>query len=307
MGMDPQIRLRHLRTFIAIARQGGVSRAAEALNVTQPAVTRTLRELEAALGAELVERDGRGVRLTARGQVFLRHAEIGLAAIRQGADAVARGAVTSLAPLRVGALPTVSARLMPGAVDRFRAIAEGQSLMILTGDNRFLLDSLRRSDLDLVVGRLAAPEQMAGLSFEYLYSEQVRFAVRRGHPLITVQPFEIAALAAYPVLLPPRGAIIRPFVERLFLAAGIAELPVAIETVSDSFGRSFLRQSDAVWVISEGVVANDLEEGTLVALPVDTTDTRGAVGLTLRAGAARSEGLERFGRALREATAELGL
>ena len=128
MGMDPQIRLRHLRTFIAIARQGGVGRAAEALNVTQPAVTRTLRELELALRADLVERDGRGVRLTARGQVFLRHAEIGLAAIRQGADAVAPGAVTSLPPLRVGALPTVSARLMPGATGRATARAGSGSV-----------------------------------------------------------------------------------------------------------------------------------------------------------------------------------
>ena len=58
--------------------------------------------------------------------------------------------------------------------------------------------------------------------------------------------------------MPTRGSIIRPFAERFLIAHGIAELPVEIETVSDSFGRAFVRQTDAIWIISEGVVAADI-------------------------------------------------
>ena len=73
--------------------------------------------------------------------------------------------------------------------------------------------------------------------------------------------------------MPTRGSIIRPYVERLFITHGVAAIPTEIETVSDSFGRAFVRQSDAVWIISAGVVVNDIEEGALVALPVDTNET----------------------------------
>ena len=89
MNSPSRLRLRHLEVFVETARLGSVSRAAEWLNLTQPAVSRTLRELEATCGAPLVERFGRGVRLTAGGEVFLRHAIAGLDAMRGGVAAVA--------------------------------------------------------------------------------------------------------------------------------------------------------------------------------------------------------------------------
>lgn len=305
--MEADIRLRHLRTLREVARQGAVGRAAEVLRLSQPAVSRTLRELEASLGTPLVARDGRGIRLTAAGETFLRHAEAGLTAIRQGIESVGPKAAGEPPLLAVGALPTVSARLMPLAIARFRAATGRQPISVITGDNRLLLGQLRQGRLDLVVGRLAAPEQMAGLSFEYLYSEHVRFVVRAGHPLLQRARFVARDIRDFLVLIPVRDAIIRPYVERLLIANGVADLPERIETISDSFGRALLRRSDAIWIISEGVVANDLAEGTLAALPIDTDDTRGAVGLTLRAGEARADALDALGRAIRDATGELGL
>ena len=72
-------------------------------------------------------------------------------------------------------------------------------------------------------------------------------------------------------------------VEQLLIANGVGNLPTQVETVSHAFGRAFVRASDAVWIISQGVVSNDLAEGLLVALPVDTSETKGPVGLTLKA------------------------
>lgn len=301
------MKFRHLRTLVEVARQQSVGRAAEVLHVSQPAVTKTLRELEAAIGATLVEKDGRGIRITRFGDVFLQHAGASLAAIQRGIDSVAREQANSGPPLRIGALPTVSARIMPAAIEKFLALDTGNPVKIVTGENVVLLEQLRLGQLDLVVGRLAAPELMVGLNFAHLYTERVVFVVRRGHPLLKPRRFDFARIRDYTVLMPTQGSVIRPFVERFLIAHGIADIPVEIETVSDSFGRAMLRQSDAVWIISEGVVARDLADGELEPLPIDTSETRGAVGLTTRAEIADPPAVELLSRTIRETVGGLGL
>ncbi len=271
--------------------------------MTQPAVTKTIRELEEILGKKLFEKEGRSVRITRYGEVFLRHAGASVAAVQQGIDSLSR--VNMGAPIRVGALPTVSARVMPAVMRQFLEEGAGNPVRVVTGENLVLLDQLRTGALDLVIGRLAAPEQMAGLTFEYLYSEQVRFVVRAGHPLLSDAHVDFARIREFPVLMPTAGSIIRPFVDRHLLAHGMAELPQTIETVSDSFGRAFLADTDAVWVISEGVVARDVAEGRLRYLPVDTSETRGAVGLTTREGAAGSAGLDIIRQTVRAVAGEM--
>ena len=296
-----QIKFRHVRTFLEVARTGAIGKAASVLNVSQPAVTRTVRELEEALGAAVIEPAGRGIRLTAAGEEFRRHAGASLAALRQGVDAVRAAGAEAEQPLRVGALPTVSARVMPGAVRKFLADVPGGRLKIVTSENAVLLDQLSSGSLDLVVGRLASPERMVGFTFEHLYSEQVLFVVRAGHPLLARAPFDIAEMARFPLVMPTTTAIIRPYVERFLIAHGLPDPGARIESVSDSFGRVFVRDSDAVWAISEGVVIGDVAAGALAALPIDTSETRGAVGITLRADAERTSSMPALIRAIRAA------
>lgn len=305
--LGTRIRFRHLQTFLEVARQRSVGRAADVLHVTQPAVTKTIRELETALDVVLFEKEGRGIRISRYGEVFLRHAGASVAAIQQGIDSVGRAQASSGPPVRVGALPTVSARIMPNAVDLFLAENTGSPIKIVTGENLVMIEQLRVGRLDLVVGRLAAPEQMTGLSFQHLYSEQVVFVVRQGHPLLASRSFDFGRIRDYVVLMPTRGSIIRPFAERLLLRHGIAEMPREVETVSDAFGRALLQQSDAIWIISEGVVALDLKSGTLAALPIDTSETRGSVGLTTRADEVASPSVEILARTIRETVAQQDL
>lgn len=297
--VDSRIKFRHLQTFVEVARQKSVMKAAELLHVSQPAVTKTIRELEDVLGVSVFERDGRGIKITRYGEVFLKHAGAALTALRQGFDSVSQAVHGDAPPIRIGALPTVSTRIMPKAMQLFLAEGTGARIKIVTGENAVLLEQLRVGDLDLMVGRLAAPEKMAGFSFEHLYSEKVVFCVRAGHPLLS-QGSVFAGLDAYPVLMPTRASIIRPFVESFLIANGIAGLPNQIETVSDAFGRAFVRQSDAIWMISEGVVAADIAEGTLAALPVDTSGTQGPVGLTVRTDAIPSMPLSILMQTIRE-------
>lgn len=302
--IDARVKFRHLQTFVEVARQKSVMKAAALLHVSQPAVTKTIRELEEVLGVAVFERDGRGIKITRYGEVFLRHAGAALTALRQGLDSVSQERSGDGVPVRIGALPTVSTRIMPRAMSLFLKEDTGARIKIVTGENAVLLEQLRVGDLDLVVGRLAAPEKMTGFSFEHLYSEQVVFAVRAGHPLLSGTQSAFGHLGDYPVLMPTRASIIRPFVEHFLIANGIPGLPNQIETVSDAFGRAFVRTSDAIWIISAGVVASDIEDGTLAVLPIDTSETKGPVGLTMRADAVPSLPLAILMQTIREAAGE---
>lgn len=299
-----RVKYRHLHTFVEVARQKSVVKAADVLHISQPAVTKTIRELEEALGVALFERDGRGIRLTRPGEVFLRHAGASLTALRQGIDSVSQELLDNVPPVRVGALPTVSTRIMPRAMSLFLDEQTRSRIKIVTGENAVLLEQLRLGELDLVVGRLAAPEKMTGFSFEHLYSEQVLFVVRAGHPLLSGGSV-YEGLGRFPVLMPTRGSIIRPVVEQFLIANGVASLPTQVETVSDAFGRAFVRMSDAIWIISSGVVAGDIADGMLAALPIDTSETKGPVGLTLRTDVPPSLPLSILMQTIRQAAAEV--
>jgi LysR family pca operon transcriptional activator len=223
-----------------------------------------------------------------------------MTALMQGVESLTQDGTGAETAIRVGVLPTVAARIVPRAVQRFRQHSRAM-ISLESGANASMLSQLRVGDLDLVVGRLAQPDQLTGLSFAYLYSERVSFVVRAGHPLLGDSAFALERIRDYPVIYPIDGSIIRPYVERFLIANGVGTLPDRIETVSNAFGRVFVRETDAVWIISHGVVARETEEGSLVELPVDTSDTLGPVGLTTRAGEPPSPLVQMFMDAVRDA------
>lgn len=278
--IDPRIRLRHVACFLEVARLRSMAGAADALNISQPAATKTVQELESLLGGQLFDRSRRRLSLTGFGEVFYRYASTSMAALKQGIDA-ARG-TPETAMIRIGALPTASARVLPLAMQRFREANEGVSSRVITGPNGHLMSLLRTGDVDLIIGRMGEPGAMLGLSFEHLYSERIVLVVRPGHPLLTAN-FNLRLIENYQTLMPTPDSVIRPTVERMLLSHGVNQIRDEIETVSDAFGRAYVRQTDAVWIISAGVVADEVAQGHLALLPVDTSETLGPVGLTTRA------------------------
>ncbi|MDH3531839.1 MAG: pca operon transcription factor PcaQ [Gammaproteobacteria bacterium] len=278
-----RIRHRHLNCFLEVARSRKVSAAAYALNISQPAASKTLSELEDILNTKLFERGGKGgLKLTASGTVFLRYAGASIAALKEGLDGLAQARMYGEPVLMIGVLPGVAAHFMPSAVRQFRE-THATILRIITGPNSSMLNQLRLGELDLVVGRLARPNDMQGLSFTHLYSEQLVFVVRPGHPLVDFDPFDLSMLERMTLLMPTADGVMRPVVDRFLIAHGVGALPNSIEARSPDFCRQYVLDSDAVWMISRGVVAHDIHDGVLQALHVDTSDTQGPVGLTVRA------------------------
>ena len=217
------------------------------------------------------------------GEAFQYHAATGIVALQQAIDSVAQHRLQGDANIRVGALPTVAVRLMPQVVRELIAVRSDAAVHLITGPNRILLERLKSRELDVVLGRLADPDQMVGLAFEQLYLERMAVVVQPGHPLLSERPFDLQRIAAFTVLMPSREDITRPIADRLLIAHGIGALERRVETVSSDFSRAYLKQTDAVWIISYGVAALDIAAGDLVELPVEVSATLGPVGMTTRA------------------------
>lgn len=193
--------LRHLRYFVAVAERGNVSRAAAALHVSQPALSRQIHDLEAELKVALFERAGRGLRLTGAGEDLLAHARRTLdsaGAFRERARAIGSG---DAGVLRVGATPQTLQRLFPALITRFRRIMPGVEMHLTEGDAVSLIEALRRGSLHLAFtsyqpefGAACVP---AGASQLYVVGDH-----RRRHRGGAV---EIAALEDEPLLLLQRG------------------------------------------------------------------------------------------------------
>ncbi len=278
--MHPGVKLRHIRAFLDIAAERSLTSVAKAQGVTQPALSRTLAELEDLLGQPLFLRQGRRLVLTEAGALFRRHAAMAMEALDVGAAAL-RPEISGT--IRVGVLPTAATRVFPRVVLRFRELRPEMVLAVETGPHHHLIRLLREGGVELVIGRLPDVSEMPGLSFEHLYEEDIVLVGRAGHPLAERPTIE--ALARSELILPSSTALIRRPVDDYLASIGLTGvLPIA-ETVSLALGRGICLGSDALWFISRGVVAEEIDRGLMVAFPIGVKFLSGAVGLTRRRGA----------------------
>lgn len=296
--MDNRIKYRHLLCFIEVARQGSLVRAADAMSVSQPAISKTLKELEALLEASLFERGKQGVTLTAAGQAFLRYAGPSVQALREGVRSL-RAGEHEAGVVRLGALSTVESALLPDVVQRLHAQHAALVVSVVTGPSAFLLGQLRGGELDLVVGRMTDAPQIEGLSFEHLYSESMTLVVRPGHELLS----DPSRLTEFPLVLPQSGTTIRRHADSLFIQLGIDPSPRRLETLSVSLSRHYVRRSDAVWVAPLDAVREDLTTGELSEVDLGIKEPGGSVGICTNPTLPASLAMQWCCEALREAAA----
>lgn len=285
--VDSRIKIRHLQCFLAVADQGSLQKAAGKLSVSQPALSKTLKELEALLAVRLFERGRLGAALTPAGTAFMQPARACVEALRGAVASVAPSSGLLAASVGIGVLPTVAPILIGPLLAGLDAAGSRTKLRIVTGSNPELLARLRQRELDLVLGRFAEPAQMAGLSFEHLYADPLVLALRPGHPLLddaAQRGDPLAHLQNFTLILPTAGTAIRQSADSFLLARGLDAAALrTIETLSVSIAREYTLASDAVWVSPLGAIERDLQRGTLAALPVSMAGTEELVGLSLRA------------------------
>ncbi|VWX57409.1 Uncharacterized HTH-type transcriptional regulator YdcI [Burkholderiales bacterium 8X] len=297
------IQLRHLRCLVAVAQERHLARAAERLALSQPAVSKTLAELEALVGERLVERGQPGRRgiqgLSVAGERLLAHALRVIEALDHSAQALLPEGGLRLRRLRIGALPSVGPSLLPPALAALRERLPDLQLQVHTGANAALLDALRSGDLDLVAGRMSDPQLMVGLTFELLYTEPLALVVRPGHPLRGTTPSAQEVLR-FPLVIYGEGTIPRHHTESFLSSMGLGLPGNVTQTLDLAVARGLVARSDAVWFTPLGAASDELASGTLAKLKLDMTGTEEPVGLLLRIDAEPSAERQALIQLLRE-------
>ncbi|EAM4793754.1 LysR family transcriptional regulator [Salmonella enterica] len=294
-----RIRLRHLHTFVAVAQQGTLGRAAETLNLSQPALSKTLNELEQLTGTRLFERGRLGAQLTVPGEQFLTHAVKVLDALNTAGQALNRKEDASADVVRIGALPTAALGILPAVIGRFHQQQKSTSLQVATMNNTMLLAGLKLGEIDLGIGRMSDPELMGGLNYELLFLESLKLVVRPGHPLLQ-ETITLSRVMEWPVVVSPKGTVPRQNAEALLQSQGCKMPAGCIETLSASLSRQLTVDYDYVWFVPSGAVKEDLRQATLVSLPVPTQSAGEPIGILTRVDIPLSTGAQMLIAAIRK-------
>ncbi|EEC6839511.1 LysR family transcriptional regulator [Salmonella enterica] len=294
-----RIRLRHLHTFVAVAQQGTLGRAAETLNLSQPALSKTLNELEQLTGTRLFERGRLGAQLTVPGEQFLTHAVKVLDALNTAGQALNRKEDASADVVRIGALPTAALGILPAVIGRFHQQQKSTSLQVATMNNTMLLAGLKSGEIDLGIGRMSDPELMGGLNYELLFLESLKLVVRPGHPLLQ-ETITLSRVMEWPVVVSPKGTVPRQNAEALLQSQGCKMPAGCIETLSASLSRQLTADYDYVWFVPSGAVKEDLRQATLVSLPVPTQSAGEPIGILTRVDIPLSTGAQMLIAAIRK-------
>ncbi|ECH6122358.1 LysR family transcriptional regulator, partial [Salmonella enterica] len=274
-------------------------RAAETLNLSQPALSKTLNELEQLTGTRLFERGRLGAQLTVPGEQFLTHAVKVLDALNTAGQALNRKEDASADVVRVGALPTAALGILPAAIGRFHQQQKSTSLQVATMNNTMLLAGLKSGEIDLGIGRMSDPELMGGLNYELLFLESLKLVVRPGHPLLQ-ETITLSRVMEWPVVVSPKGTVPRQNAEALLQSQGCKMPAGCIETLSASLSRQLTVDYDYVWFVPSGAVKEDLRQATLVSLPVPTQSAGEPIGILTRVDIPLSTGAQMLIAAIRK-------
>ncbi|MGY6029301.1 LysR substrate-binding domain-containing protein [Phytobacter sp. AG2a] len=294
-----RIRLRHLHTFVAVAQQGTLGRAAETLKLSQPALSKTLNELEQLTGTRLLDRGRLGAQLTLVGEQFLTHAIRVLDALNTAGQSLNYQPEQNNAVIRIGALPTAALGILPEVIGQVHKQQPDLNLQVATTNNPMLLAGLKSGELDVGIGRMSDPEMMSGLTYEMLFLESLKLVVRPDHPLLQTT-ITLSRVLEWPVVVLPTGTVPRQNAEELLHSHGCTMPAGCIETLSASLSRQLTANFDYVWFVPSGAVKNDLRQGSLVALPIVPAGVGDPIGIITRVDAPLSAGVQSLINAIRK-------
>jgi DNA-binding transcriptional LysR family regulator len=299
-GLRSRLKMRHVQLLVAVDVQRSIHKAAAQLGMTQPAATRLLADLEAMLGLVLFERTTRGIIPTPQGASLVRHARAILGTLDHASeelDAIDAGATGKLT---IGVLLVVAPVLLPRALLQFKSRNPRISVEVREGTLGSLLPLLFDGGLDLVVGRLTADFDAAGLHFEHCYDEAMTVVVRRGHPLCSKRGLRLRDLATCAWIVPTPQSAYRRRMDAAFRQGGFEPPPEVVESMSILTNTALLQESDMLGVMPVNVAryyqALDLLDVLDVALPPPS----GPVGIITRAARAGAPALDDLVDALRD-------
>jgi LysR family carnitine catabolism transcriptional activator len=217
------LNFRHLQAFVTVARLNSFTRAAKLLHLSQPALTKQVRQLEKTLGIRLFDRDTRTVALTRMGadlnpvvSQLLRDIE-GVVFNSRELAAKGRGII------RVAALPSLCSTILPIALTRFRADHPGVSVVLRDAVAQRVVNMVKAEEVDFGVG--SAPGGDPDVRFTTLLSDRMVAAFPAGHPLERCKSVKLKQLVRVPLVLMTADSSVRKLVDGAFASIGELIMP----------------------------------------------------------------------------------
>ena len=258
MPQDPML-FAHLESFVEVARRGNVSRAAEALYLTQPAITARLKSLEGGLGVELFVRTGRGMKLSDAGRAFLPYAERTLATVDEGRQLVANLRQGNVGALVIAAAPAVSTYVLPGILRAFRSTYPNVRLGVRTGHTEEVLEMVLRAEAHIGIGR---PIRHPDIELIPLFEDEMLLVVAARHAFAARGKVSMAELAEERLILFDRTSSYHELTSNLFRQAGVVPAST-LELDNVEAAKKMVQQGLGVALLPRMALAQELRSRSL--------------------------------------------
>ncbi len=294
---------RRLAVFASLAEKRNMPAVAHEFNITQPAISAALKDLENGLGVTLLERTARGLVPTSAGEIVAFYFKRVLAELRHITPDIAASEGTLEGSIHVGALPLGRTQILPMAIASL--LARHPQLHVATVESPYdaLALALRSGDIDFIFGALRTESEGKDLQREALFEDRLSIIARAGHPLARLRRIDFDTLRKATWVLSRRGAPSRELLERSFSEA--RELPPvpAVETGDLALLRGLLLESDMLTAISAHQLRYEIRDESLVVLQFPLGRTRRDIGITQRNGAFPSPGAKALMEEIRSVVA----
>lgn len=299
------LKTRHLVLLLNLHDHRSVVRAAEASNMTQPAASKLLAEMESMLGVPLFERHARGVEPTWYGQVLIRRARSALSEIGRARDEIAALRSGRMGQAAIGTVVNPGTNLVPQAIAAVKREFPDIVISVEMDYSRPLVAKLLDGQLDIVIGRIMGPQGADDLEFEPLADEPHSAIARVGHPLTRRKRLTHADLLEYGWIMPPAESVLRARLDAAFLEHGLRKPQNIIETAALPVITNLLRDSDMLTALPVESVAAYLQSNQLAVLPIELGVRMEFFGIVRRRLHVLSPGAERVLDALRSTARRL--
>ena len=273
--------LRQLRHFLAVVDQGSILRAADAIHLTQPALSRSIQTLEAELNVVLLERGRRGIEPTAQGLLLARHARRLMAQADQALAELNGLRRDESIRLALGVGTHLSALVLPRVVAALLEKLPQLTVTLQDGNGEDLVAALGRGEIDvaLCAWTPAAPPE---LDFEEILASDLIVVCRAVHPLARRRRVELGDLVERRWALADRPRAIDQILRLAFAAAGLGPPEPVVRSTSLGFLRAILLEADLLSLVPEGFVDADLRAGRLVRVRTELPPAATRVGVLRR-------------------------
>jgi DNA-binding transcriptional LysR family regulator len=282
MNRSYHLDLRALRYFLAVAEARSFRRAAEALRLTQPALSKSIRALELDLGVQLFERHRDGVVPTPAGETLLVHAKLITTEVRHTLDAVGAARTGARGEVIIGTALSMAETLLPLATANLLRQRPQVRVEVHSALNDDLIAMLRRGDVDFVVSGLPEFAQGDDIVLDPLLTDRVDVVVRAGHPLADNRRPRLTELLNYPWVMFGPTVLSKQHVETAFRRTGLTPPTTVVESNSSTYNKTLVMSSDFVSYLPYELIRKEHDAGLLVPLPFKELTWHRPVGIISR-------------------------